>query len=126
MPTARNVARPGDLTGRNKAALAKEHAEELKARENEISLMNAAAAAERDDTVHDVVPRDTTPAPAPAAVEVTDTVTVETPMREFRVNTSLENMTYGHGNHFDFEEGVKYRAPKDLYDHLDRLGYIWH
>jgi hypothetical protein len=123
---ARNVARPGDLTGRNKAALAKEHAEELKQRENEISLINAAAAADRDETVHDVVPRDTAPAPAPAPVEVADAVEVETPMREFRVNTSLENMTYGHGNHFDFEEGVRYRAPKALYDHLDSLGYIWH
>jgi hypothetical protein len=123
---ARNVARPGDLTGRNKAALAKEHAEELKQRENEIALINAAAAAERDDTVHDVVPRDTAPAPAPDPIEVADAVEVETPMREFRVNTSLENMTFGHGNHFDFEEGVRYRAPKALYDHLDSLGYIWH
>lgn len=123
---ARNVARPGDLTGRNKAALAKEHAEELKQRENEIALINAAAAAERDDTVHDVVPRDTAPAPAPDPIEVADAVEVETPTREFRVNTSLENMTFGHGNHFDFEEGVRYRAPKALYDHLDSLGYIWH
>jgi hypothetical protein len=47
-------------------------------------------------------------------------------MREFRVNTALENMTFGHGNHFDFEEGVRYKAPKSLYDHLDSLGYIWH
>jgi hypothetical protein len=123
---ARNVARPGDLTGRNKAALAKEHAEELKQRENEIALINAAAAAERDDTVHDVVPKDTAPAPAPDPIEVADAVEVETPTREFRVNTSLENMTFGHGNHFDFEEGVRYRAPKALYDHLDSLGYIWH
>lgn len=126
MPAARNVARPGDLTGRNKAALAKEHAEELAAREKEISLINAAAAAERDDTVHDVVPRDLSE-PAPAApIEVSDAVEVETPMREFRVNTAIENMTFGHGNHFDFEEGVRYRAPKALYDHLDSLGYIWH
>jgi hypothetical protein len=123
---ARNVARPGDLTGRNKASLAKEHAEELKARENEISLINAQAAAERDDTVHEVVPKDMRPAPAPAPIAVSDAVEVETPMREFRVNTSLENMTFGHGNHFDFEEGVRYKAPKALYDHLDGLGYIWH
>jgi hypothetical protein len=123
---ARNVARPGDLTGRNKAALAKEHAEEIKARENEIALINAQAAAERDDTVHEVLPKDLRPAPAPAAIEVSDAVEVETPMREFRVNTSLENMTFGHGNHFDFEEGVRYKAPKALYDHLDSLGYIWH
>jgi hypothetical protein len=126
MPTARNVARPGDLTGRNKAALAKEHAEELKAREHEISLINAQAAAERDDTVHEVVPRDLSAPPVPAPIEVSEAVEVETPMREFRVNTSLENMTFGHGNHFDFEEGVRYKAPKALYDHLDGLGYIWH
>jgi hypothetical protein len=42
------------------------------------------------------------------------------------VNTSIENMTYGHGQHYDFVEGQRYKAPKDLYDHLDGLGYIWH
>jgi hypothetical protein len=123
---ARNVARPGDLTGRTKAALTKEHAEELKQREGEIALINAQAAADRDDTVHEVKPRDLSAPPAPAPIEVADAVEVETPMREFRVNTALENMTFGHGNHFDFEEGVRYKAPKALYDHLDSLGYIWH
>jgi hypothetical protein len=123
---ARNVARPGDLTGRNKAALTKEHAEELARREGEISLINAQAAADRDETVHEVKPRDMSAPAAPAPIEVADAVEVETPMREFRVNTALENMTYGHGNHYDFEEGVRYKAPKALYDHLDSLGYIWH
>jgi ATP phosphoribosyltransferase len=125
MPTARNVKRPGDATGRIGEALAKEHAEELKARENEISLLNAQVAAERDDTVHDVTPKDFAPAPEPAAVEVS-AVEVQVPTREFRVNTTIENMTFGHGNHYDFEEGVRYKAEKPLYDHLDSLGYVWH
>jgi hypothetical protein len=123
---ARNVARPGDLTGRTKAALAKEHAEELKQREGEIALINAAAAEEKENTVVEVKPRDLSAPPAPAPIEVADAVEVETPTREFRVNTALENMTFGHGNHYDFEEGVRYKAPKALYDHLDSLGYIWH
>jgi hypothetical protein len=123
---ARNAARPGDLTGRTKAALAKENAEALKAREGEISLMNAAAAEEKENTVVEVKPRDLSAPLAPAPVEVADAIEVETPMREFRVNTTLENMTYGHGNHYDFEEGVRYKAPKALYDHLDALGYVWH
>ncbi|RZU35926.1 hypothetical protein EV284_3409 [Streptomyces sp. BK022] len=123
---ARNVARPGDLTGRTKAALSKEHAEELKARENEIALINAAVAEEKDNTVVEVKPRDLSAPPEPAPIEVADAVEVEVPMREFRVNTSIEQMTFGHGNHFDFEEGVRYKAPKALYDHLDSLGYIWH
>ncbi len=123
---ARNVARPGDLTGRTKAQLAKEHAEELKERENEISLINAAAAEKKDNEVVEVKPLDMS-APAEASpVEVADAVEVEVPMVTFRVNTSIEKMTFGHGNHFDFEEGVKYRAPKPLYDHLDSIGYIWH
>jgi phage-related tail protein len=122
---ARNVARPGDLTGRNKAALAKEHAEELAAREKEISLMNAAAAAEKSDTVVEVKPKQPEPV-VDTVVEVADAVEVETPVREFRVNTAIENMTFGHGQHYDFEEGVRYKAPKALYDHLDSLGYIWH
>lgn len=122
---ARNVARPGDLTGRNKAALAKEHAEELAAREKEIAMINAATAAEKSDTIVEAKPK--TPEPVvDTVVEVAEAVEVETPMREFRVNTAIENMTYGHGQHYDFEEGVRYKAPKALYDHLDSLGYIWH
>jgi uncharacterized protein with LGFP repeats len=122
---ARNVARPGDLTGTKKAALAKEHAEELAAREGEISLMNAATAAAKENTVVEAKPK--TPEPVvETVVEVADAVEVSTPAREFRVNTSIENMTFGHGQHYDFEEGVRYKAPKALYDHLDSLGYIWH
>jgi hypothetical protein len=126
MPVARNAARPGDLTGRRKAQLAAEHAEELKARENEISLINAAAAEEKENTVVEVKPRDMSAPAEPAPVEVAEAIEVEVPMVTFRVNTPLEQMTYGHGNHYDFEEGVKYKAPKPLYDHLDSLGYIWH
>jgi hypothetical protein len=122
---ARNVARPGDLTGRTKAALAKEHAEDLARREGEIALINAAEAAEKANTVVEVKPKQPEPV-VDTVVEVAETVEVETPMREFRVNTALENMTFGHGNHYDFEEGVRYKAPKALYDHLDSLGYIWH
>jgi hypothetical protein len=126
MPAARNTVRPGDLTGRRKAELAKEHAEDLKAREGEISLINAAAAEAKENEVVEVKPRDLSAPPAPAPVEVAEAVEVEVPMVTFRVNTALEQMTYGHGNHYDFEEGVKYKAPKPLYDHLDGLGYIWH
>jgi phage-related tail protein len=122
---ARNVARPGDLTGRNKAALTKEHADELAAREREISLINEAAAAEKSDTV--VAARPKTPEPVvETVIEVAEAVEVETPHREFRVNTAIENMTFGHGQHYDFIEGQRYKAPKPLYDHLDSLGYIWH
>ncbi|MDX3260688.1 hypothetical protein PV336_15825 [Streptomyces sp. MI02-2A] len=123
---ARNVVRPGDVTGRRKAELAKEHAEELKAREGEISLMTAVAAEEKENTVVEVKPRDMSAPVEPEPVEVADAVEVEVPMATFRVNTTLEQMTYGHGNHYDFEEGVKYKGPKALYDHLDSLGYIWH
>lgn len=123
---ARNVARPGDLTGRTKEALAKQNAEAVAARASEMSMISAAAEAERDDTVHEVMPKEMAPPPAPEPIEVSDVVEVETPMREFRVNTTLENVTFGAGNHFDFEEGIRYRAPKALYDHLDSLGYVWH
>jgi hypothetical protein len=126
MPAARNVKRPGDATGRIGEALSREHAAELKAREGEISLLNAQAASERDDTVHDVTPKDLAPAPEPAAIEVSDVIEVEVATREFRVNTTIENMTFGHGNHYDFEEGIRYKAQKPLYDHLDSLGYVWH
>ena len=53
-------------------------------------------------------------------------VEVEVPMKTFRVNATLEQMTFGAGNFLTFEEGRSYKAPKYIYDHLEELGYIWH
>jgi hypothetical protein len=43
-----------------------------------------------------------------------------------RVNTTIEDVTVGAGRHFSFQEGRKYKMPRDVYDRLEELGYIWH
>ena len=123
--SAASVSRvsPANMTGRKKAQMADDNAEAIRQREGEISLANAAAAAEKEDGVVDY-----TEAPmvdTPVVNEVQD-VEVEEPVREFRVNTKIENMTIGHGTSYDFEEGRKYRAPHHVYSRLDELGYVWH
>lgn len=48
------------------------------------------------------------------------------PDKTFRASATVENMTFGVGNHYTFEEGRQYKVPGPLYDHLDRLGYVYH
>lgn len=114
----RVTKRPGDVTGRKAQLLAEEYKEEQKAREGEIALMTAEAAEERRETV-DITPRSN-------EVQVGNSVEVEVPMKTFRVNTTLDMMTFGHGNNYDFEEGRVYKAPKYIYDHLEEKGFVWH
>lgn len=116
-----NKPRANDFTGRQRTALMKEHATEVAARKDEIS-MQSAVEAER------------------VANEVID-VSVDTPMIldevqdlgvgmsdntvVMRVNEDIDQMTLAK-QAYDFKVGVKYRVPKDLYDYLDDLGYVWH
>lgn len=110
--------RPGDVTGRRAAILAEEAAEERKLRASELSMMTEAANEERTEVV-DL--SDTA-----RAVSEGGLVEVEQPLRTFRVNSTIEEMTFGAGNSYTFEEGRTYKAPKPLYDHLEELGYVWH
>jgi hypothetical protein len=117
--------RAGDYTGTAKAALAKEHAEEQAARAQELGLITAAQAeadkepvdlAPRQPEVHEVIVDD-------VAVQAVD---VQEEIVKFRVNETLDMVTIGHGNHYDFEEGREYRAPKSIFTHLEEKGLIWH
>lgn len=116
MPAAK--ARPADFTGAQKAKLAKEHAEELKLRENEIALAAEAEAEERNQLVDLTAVKEVQVAPAKPVVK--------TPHVTMRVNDKIEQMTYGAGTSFDFEPGIHYKVDRDLYEHLDALGYVWH
>ena len=122
--SAASVSRksPTDMTGRRKVELAEENAEALRLREGEITLLNAAAVEEKSGIVDLTEPKKAPPVVVP---EVLDVEVVEA-TREFRVNTKIENMTMGHGNSYDFEEGRTYRTKKPVYDRLEELGYVWH
>lgn len=109
--------RPGDITGRKAEMLAAQHQDELKARAAEISLMNEADEAAKLEVVSLI--------PERRDVEQ-GAVRVEVPFKTIRVNTTLENMTYGHGVDYTFEEGRTYKVPREVADHLEEKGYVWH
>lgn len=123
---AQNTSRAGDYTGQQKAALAEQHAEEQKAKAANVSMATAQAEAEAKEPV------DLTPVQPEVQEEVVDDVVVTRDVdvkeetKSFRVNEDLEMVTIGHGNHYNFERGREYRAPKSIYDYLDARGFIWH
>jgi hypothetical protein len=44
-----------------------------------------------------------------------------------RMNTTLEDFTYGNPHHhMRLEEGKRYRVPLHIGQYLDGLGYVWH
>lgn len=117
--------RVGDLTGRKKADLAEKHAAEQEAAAKSLALATAEAAAEAKETV-DLEPRKDEPEVRTVdEIEVTD-VDVKEEIVTFRVNETLDMVTIGHGNHYDFEQGREYKAPKHIYDHLEEKGLVWH
>jgi hypothetical protein len=85
------------------------------------------------DPMKDLQPTQTQQAPkamAPNALEVQDLgpepITVEEEWRVIRVNTDIEQMTYGVGNDLTFLRGRRYRVPRDLYDWLESRGVVYH
>lgn len=123
---ARSTPRAGDFTGKQKAALSEKHAAEQEARSNQIALATAEAAAAQDTETVDLVPRKEEVKQEKVGEVAVQDVDVEEPIVEFRVTENLEMVTIGQGNHYDFAQGQKYKAPKHIYDHLEEKGLIWH
>lgn len=148
---AQRQQRPGDFTGQAKAKLAKEHAEAVKEREGELAMMAEAEAEAAQNRVTDYTQGANNPivlddpdvvAEAEKAlrggsddVETIDEVHVigdpagelrDRPARTIRINSTLESVTIGAGNHYTFNEGEKYTVPAHVADHLEEKGYVWH
>lgn len=45
---------------------------------------------------------------------------------KFRANATVEGLTFGHGNEYNFEEGRQYVVPRALYLHLEDKELVWH
>jgi type III secretion system FlhB-like substrate exporter len=116
-------ARPADFTGRERERLARENAEQLEQRANEISLINAAAEEKKATEIVDA----TTGKTAPVIVDEIQTVDVELEQKYeiIQVLDDIEQMTFGAGNLFDFKRGVKYKVTVELANHLREKGYIY-
>ena len=115
--------RAGDLTGLETERLVKENQAALKERAQEIS-MKAEVEAEQN-----AQPVDYSQGPytetAAAALEVAEEIKLEEPTKTIIPITTLEQMTFGAGNHYNFEEGRKYVVPVELARHLASKGLLW-
>jgi hypothetical protein len=122
---ARTQTRHGDFTGKVKADNTAEHARELEERAATMSMATASIEAAKDEVIDLTAPKPEPEAESVGDVEVS-AVTVEDDLVTFRVNSSLEQVTIGVGNHLDFVEGQQYRAPRWVYKHLDEKGIVYH
>jgi hypothetical protein len=122
----RTQARHGDMTGKLKEKLTAEHAVELEERAATMTMATASIAAQKDEVIDLTEEKPAPPAENVGDVEVSDAITIEDDLVDFRVNTTLEQVTIGVGNTYDFVEGQKYRAPRWVYQHLDEKGVVFH
>jgi hypothetical protein len=53
-------------------------------------------------------------------------IVVEDEWRVVRVNTDIEEMTYGAEHTYTFLRGRRYRVPRGLYDWLESRGVVYH
>lgn len=119
---AKTQTSPLDATGRAAEQAAKKNAEELKKRQDEISIATQIEAESLEKDVFDPKKPDT-----PLVLDDIENVGVSTTgdFVVIRTVTDIEDMTYGVGNTYTFKAGVKYRVPAGLANYLEQLGYIW-
>lgn len=114
--------RAGDLTGLETERLQKENQAELKRRAQEISMMAEVEAEEN------AVPVDYSQGPITSVadeLDVASEIQLDEPTRTIIPNTTLESVTFGAGQHYNFEEGRKYVVPVELARHLESKGLLW-
>ncbi len=117
-------AKPNDHTGRERERLAKENAEALAARANEISLATAEADAKAANEVIDATEPNKVESVVLDEIEVTD-VSLNEEVEQIQVVDDIQDMTFGAGNFYSFQTGKKYVVKKALADHLREKGYVW-
>lgn len=115
----------GDLTGNKKAELAAQAEQDQKAKAKSMSMATAAVEAEKSDEVIDLAPIPVQEIQTDGDVQVLS-VDESEKVKEFKVNATLEHVTIGYGNTYNFEQGQKYKAPQSVYDYLEEKGLIWH
>ena len=113
---------PLDATGKAAEDAAKRNAEELKKRQDEISISRQVEAEELETNVFDPKRPD-----QPLLIDEIEEVGVgiNNDKVVIRTITDIEDMTYGVGNIYTFKAGVKYSVPRGLANYLESLGYIW-
>jgi hypothetical protein len=117
---------PLDATGKAAEDAAKRNAEELRKRQDEISISRAVEEEALQTQVFDPKTPDK-PLLIDEIEEVGVTVAADSSVI-IRTVTDIEDMTYGVINgtpqNYNFKAGVKYKVPRDLAVYLDQLGYL--
>ena len=117
---------PQDATGRAAEEAAKRNAAELAKRKEEISISRAAEAYSLENDVFDPKNPD-----KPILIDEIEEVgvAVNNDKVTIRVNTDIDDMTYGVVNgtpqNYTFKAGVRYSVPRELATYLQGLGYLW-
>jgi hypothetical protein len=114
-------AKPTDVTGRVREQLLEDNAQAQADRASEMSMATAQAQIKLETEVIDAT------VPDRQTVIVDEVVTVGNPADEFveiRVIETIENMTLGAGNNYNFKAGQKYKVTKDVAQHLREKGYL--
>lgn len=112
----------GDVTGRQREELIKQHAEELARRSNEMSIATAVEAARLETEVMDLT------APGePTVIDEVESVGVDLADDStiVRVAEDIEMMTIGVGKHYSFKAGQKYKVSKAVAQHLEEKGFLY-
>ena len=113
-----------DFTGRQKAKLEKEHAEEVAKRSEEMAVAAQVEAQRNETEVIDVTERPENPTVIVDSVEEVG-VELADETQIIRVNEDIVEMTFGAGNNYTFYQGKKYKVKKDLAAWLEEKGYLW-
>lgn len=114
---------PLDATGKAAEDAAKQNAEELKKRKDELTTVRQEESEIEETAVFDPKKPD-----EPLLIDEVEEIGVNVRGQEkviIRTITDIENMTYGVGNVYNFKSGVKYSVPRDLAAYLESLGYTW-
>jgi hypothetical protein len=113
---------PLDATGKAAEKAQKSRAEELRKRQDEISIANQLEAESLERDVFDPKHPD-----RPIVLDEIEEVGVGLANDKviIRTITDVDEMTYGVGNIYSFKAGVKYSVPRELANYLENLGYIW-
>lgn len=112
--------KPTDVTGRMREQQLEDNLEVMQERATEMSMASANAAVRLETEVIDA----TTPDRQTVIVDEVITVGESNDTVEIRVIETIENMTLGAGNNYNFKAGQKYKVTKQVAQHLKEKGYL--
>jgi hypothetical protein len=112
--------KPTDVTGRMREQQLEENLEAMQERAAEMSMASATAAVRLETEVIDA----TLPDRQTVIVDEVITVGESNDSVEIRVIETIENMTLGAGNNYNFKAGQKYKVTKQVAQHLKEKGYL--